>query len=105
LFEVEDIPLPVWLERRNHPHALAPKGNDNPENPSHIRFANMGATLFTINHFKPDVERITEDDLLSFLRHYIVLGQVENIRIVPTEELVVHAPSAFLASIIIAATL
>ena len=55
-------------------------------------------------NFKPDVEWVSEDNLLGLLRRHIVPGQVENVRIVPIEERVVHAPSTFLASLIIVAT-
>jgi hypothetical protein len=46
----------------------------------------MGASLLTIHHFKPDVERIPEDNLLSLLWHHIVLGDVADIGTVPIKK-------------------
>ena len=75
------------IERCHDPNLFSPKSNQNAQNAVLACLAQIGPALF-VAFFLIVIgfQRIAEKRLLSFLRGYIVLGNVADVGAVPIEE-------------------
>jgi hypothetical protein len=79
------------FERSNYSCLVAAKGNYDSQDSIKAALANIGLSLLAIDYIEPYVERIVQQHFLGFFRGYTVLSKMQNVRIVPFEQFVIHS--------------